>query len=193
MDAARPPAPEALMTLRILTVCTGNVCRSPQAEQLLRARWHGPDAPTLSSAGTHALVGDTMPPEAAALSRELGGDPSAHEPRLLTKRLVEESDLLLALAREHRSAIARLSPRAARRTFTLRELARILSGLAADGETHPTPEAWIERANARRGWFADDAEADDVVDPYRLDEAIYRRSAQQVDGAVTAIVRVLAV
>ena len=52
---------------RILIVCTGNICRSPLAEQLLRQNLTaaGIDA-VVTSAGTRAMTGSAMTPEAAA-------------------------------------------------------------------------------------------------------------------------------
>jgi protein-tyrosine phosphatase len=177
------------VTFRILTVCTGNICRSPQAEQLLRTALADTDADVeISSAGTSAMVGYEMPQQASALSREFGGEPSGHEPRQLTKQIVEQADLILTMAREHRSAVAKLSPAASRRTFTLREFARAIA--PTEDAERPTPNdwpAWVALAAARRGYVAAGPEDDDVVDPFRRSEATYRRSIEQIAPAVESI------
>jgi protein-tyrosine phosphatase len=185
------------MPFRILTVCTGNICRSPQAEQLLRAGFETARAadaawelPHLSSAGVHAFVGEAMPAPAAGLSREFGGNPDSHVARQLTRELVEGSDLILAMAREHRGAIARLSPKASRYTFTLRELARIVRA-SDEADVVPAPgdfAAWLAHAARFRGYHAGTLEEDDVVDPYRRADEVYRESAEQIVPAVRAIV-----
>lgn len=109
----------------ILFVCTGNVCRSPLAELLLRQSINTPYIATLS-AGTQALVGHQMPEIQQDIAAQLGVEaPEEHRAQDLTREHVESADLILAMAREHRSEVAKLSPRALRRTFTLRELARI--------------------------------------------------------------------
>lgn len=191
------------MTFTILTVCTGNICRSPQAEQLLRsgfsdvseqfAEW---ETPVISSAGTHALAGGAMPVEAAALSREYGGIPDHHAARTLTPELIEQADLVLAMAREHRSAIVRLVPRANRKVFTLREFARIVTGLQESPGTVTTadtdPTTWLARAAQHRGYFTAPISDDDVIDPYRRSNAVYAESAAQIAPAVKQIVTALA-
>lgn len=190
------------MPFRILTVCTGNICRSPQAEQLLRARFAaahaaaGPDAPwelpEVSSAGTRALVGEPMTEQAAKLSFKNGGDPIGHAGRLLTAALVEEADLILAMSREHRAYVAKLVPSASRRTFTLREFARVLgrfTELAGSTDTIiPSPgdfPEWMRIAASHRGFdFVRDPELDNIVDPYRRSSVTYATSLKQLLPAV---------
>lgn len=185
---------------RILAVCTGNVCRSPQTAQLIRARVEGVSPQLASqvvveSAGTDALVGASMPHEAAALSAVHGGDPEGHVARQLTADMVRGSDLVLAMAREHRRSVVRLVPRASRYTFTLTEFAALVESVA---EIHPeTPQDWpalgvaeklraaVEWTAARRGFLsADDMKATDIVDPYRRSDDVYAESAQQIVGAL---------
>lgn len=192
------------MPFRILTVCTGNVCRSPQAEQLLRSGFTAAlistkiESPEISSAGTHALIGQAMPEQAAALSLSFGGDPSAHEPRQLSAEIIAEADLVLAMSREHRSAVARLLPRAIRRTFTLREFARALdspTGLEADSPSasHDSSDferfsAWSSFAARNRGLRPGAPDLDDVVDPFGRDYETYLGSIKQIAPAVSYIV-----
>jgi protein-tyrosine phosphatase len=122
----------------ILVVCTGNICRSPFAEGLLRqaleARFPG-GGPAVASAGTSGWEGSPAHPDSvrAALERDL--DLSGHLARRLVREHLEEADLVLAMAAEHRSAIRRAFPEGAARTFTLKELVRLLEAM------HPAPPA----------------------------------------------------
>jgi protein-tyrosine phosphatase len=187
-------------TFRILTVCTGNICRSPLAEHLLRSELSGL-AVTLSSAGTDALVGHAMDERAARYSAEYGGGSDAHAARQLTVEQLRESDLILALSREHRRAIVELLPRASHTTFTLREFKRLLDtlndddraeiGAAADERSRLS--ALVEIAAANRGVAErpDDPSDDDVVDPYRQDDAVYAESVRQLVPSVRAIAPIL--
>ncbi|ANJ26267.1 hypothetical protein [Agromyces aureus] len=122
--------------MNVLVVCTGNICRSPVAEQVLAARLAdaGAEGVSVSSAGTGALVGHPMTPEAAMLSVRYGADPAGHAARQLTEQLVLDADLVLTATRAHRAQVAELVPRAARRAYTLREFARVVAYLADEGE-----------------------------------------------------------
>lgn len=187
-------------TFSILTVCSGNICRSPLAEQLLRAglaRW--PQV-SIASAGTIGMTGHPMTDQAAALSRQFGGEPSAHSARELTEQQLNEANLVFAMSREHRRAIAELSPRAIRYTFTIREFARLIGGVTDldldDAAGLPANDiagrfaTLVDVAGSQRGTVAPalSADDDDVVDPYRRSEETYAESARQLVPAVDAVV-----
>ena len=115
----------------ILVVCTGNVCRSPIAEGLLRAALAarlGDAAPRVTSAGTMGWEGSGADPHSVEAAAERGVDISAHRARMLRPSEVEEADLVLAMAREHEEAVRALAPGKA---FTLKELVRLLEALPA--------------------------------------------------------------
>lgn len=181
---------------RILTICTGNICRSPAAAILLADRLGG--EVQVGSAGTGALVDNPVEP---AMARLLEGDGVAVEgfaARRLTASIVREADLVLGLTREHRSAAVQLVPTALKRSFTLRELAR-LAGEIPEGEISEIAgdEAGIaDRIRAltvlaprHRSPVA--PEADDVADPYRRGEAAFAAAHEQIREGVDTLVRVL--
>lgn len=172
-------------SLSVLLVCSGNICRSPLAEQVLRARVDGAGV-VFSSAGTIARDGWEMTDEAALLSRRLGGDPSGHASRRISRRMVEEADLVLTAAREHRARVVELLPRASAYTFTLRQFARLLE-LGGPPEAASAPHL-VAQVAARRGYAPPTAPgADDVPDPYRRPMAEYEVAAALIDEAVASI------
>lgn len=187
------------MTFRILTVCTGNICRSPLAEQLLRADLAGLDI-EVSSAGTMALVGQPMPAQAQTLARRLGGvGTDEHAARKLTEQLVRESDLILGLAREHRRSVVELLPAATRKAFTLREFAHLTASVtpedlsdAALGQPDPIRAAVVAAASLR-GLVEplESPEANDVIDPYRRSDEVYEQSAAELAPAARETARYL--
>jgi protein-tyrosine phosphatase len=188
---------------RILTVCTGNICRSPLAELYLRSELADLSHVSVSSAGTMARDGQAMPDQAKTVARSAGLDPDKHEASFLRERDVSEADLVLVMAREHRRDVVSLYPRASRYTFTVREFARLAVGMTQEdlpGVTALPLTHVVDRLNAavvdvaaRRGLVeGPNAEIDDdVVDPYRLSDEVFRQSAQQLYPAVDVVVGVL--
>lgn len=184
----------------ILFVCTGNICRSPLAELLLREAINTPNITTFS-AGTQALVGHQMPTVQQEIARDLGIDsPENHQAQQITLQHVEDADLILAMDRQHRSETVRLAPRALRRTFTLRELARIAELVPDEDLAFSTAEGLVERlkilveaAAVNRGLAVpfESPEDDDVVDPYKRSNQTYRNSRDQVVLALGQVVNFL--
>ncbi len=94
---------------RVLIVCVGNICRSPMAEGLLRARLGAAGDDRVSSAGLGALEGRPADPKAVDLLARRGIDLSRHRARQLTPELLARYDLVLVMEEEHRRQIERLA------------------------------------------------------------------------------------
>ena len=106
----------------VLFVCTGNTCRSPMADSIaagLLARTPGGETVRVMSAGAAAGTGMPMTPEAADAVRELGFLPRPHSSRPLTRRLIAEADVVLAMTRSHAAAVLDLDPGATDKVQTL--------------------------------------------------------------------------
>ena len=177
--------------MRVLFVCSGNLCRSPLGAQVLTARL-GRDAPafTVESAGTIAQDGAPMDGAAAAQSIRLGGDPAAHRARYLTADIAGAADLVLTAERSHRAAVVSLAPRAAKRAFTIRQFARVLGALQpSDLDGVSTATELVDRVARLRGTVPQPADPadDDVDDPYRRSAATHERVADEIDAALAVI------
>jgi protein-tyrosine phosphatase len=83
---------------KIIVVCTGNICRSPIGEQLLRERLSGAQ---VLSGGVAALVGRPADPLAQQVMQENGHDISGHRAQQLTSALLTQMDLILAMDQSH--------------------------------------------------------------------------------------------
>jgi protein-tyrosine phosphatase len=185
--------------LTVLAVCTGNVCRSPAVERLLRLRLGLDDSIVVASAGTNALVGHPIAEPMAELLAGLGAETSGFAARRLTPAMVAAADVVVALTRAHRSAVVTLHPAAVRRSFTLRELARLVARVdpSALDEAAQGPGAGarlvalLPLAAAQRSSGPVTPEADDVVDPWRRQPSVYRESVTQISPAVDVLARAL--
>lgn len=188
----------------ILTVCTGNICRSPLAEQMLRARLAPLDV-RVRSAGTRGLNAAPMTPEAIELAVGMGvpqADAAAHRSHFLSERELDSPDLILTMTRDHRRLVAELAPSRLRNTFTLREFARLartvpgeeLRQAAAEGRDPAAKVRAIGVAVASHRGLAlapDDPGDDDVIDPYGRSRRTYALSGAQIEPAIDDVVRVL--
>lgn len=78
----------------ILCVCTGNICRSPLAEAYLA---QGLPTSTVTSAGTHALVGEPADDKALEVAQSRGLQLGEHRARQLDEAIAREQDLILVM------------------------------------------------------------------------------------------------
>lgn len=98
--------------MKILLVCTGNLCRSPMAAAVLAARLRdrGMVGIRVESAGTAGFEGEPAERLARGVAAEAGYDLSAHRSRAVTKDLLESSDLVLVMSRQHGDYVHYLAP-----------------------------------------------------------------------------------
>lgn len=122
---------ESPKPVRILTVCTGNICRSPVAERLLQAGLDQvlPGGFEVRSAGTRAMVGSPIQPLSADIVNMYGGTDKGFAARQLTPKILRETDIVLTMTSKHRGEVLQLDASLLKRTFTIREFARMLEAL----------------------------------------------------------------
>ncbi|MDY1036199.1 protein tyrosine phosphatase [Lelliottia sp. CFBP8978] len=95
------------MVHSILVVCTGNICRSPIGERLLRQQMPGF---TVASAGVSGLVGHPADARAQEVAASHGISLDGHVARKLTPQLMREYDLILAMEPDHLNHISAIAP-----------------------------------------------------------------------------------
>ncbi|MBN2302566.1 MAG: low molecular weight protein arginine phosphatase [Lentisphaerae bacterium] len=104
----------------VLFVCTGNVCRSPMAEYLLRTRLDGSSGWCVTSAGVVAGAGMSASAPAVHVMQEIGIDMTSHRSRSLTVELVDSATLIVVMTMAHRDQIRVFFPNALQKVFLLK-------------------------------------------------------------------------
>jgi protein-tyrosine phosphatase len=124
--------------VQVLMICTGNTCRSPMAEAILRSLL----APELAgvahvvSAGTGAAEGVPATTLATQVCAEGGVDLKSHRSTPLTAALIRSSDLVLGMEPHHVEQARRLLPEAAGRIHLISERGAA-PGVVVDGVLDP--------------------------------------------------------
>lgn len=140
----------------ILFVCTGNTCRSPMAEgilkDLIKKSPHRDKNIEVKSAGILVYGKSGAHPNAKAVTKNMGIDISHHGSSQLTEDLVEKADLILTMTRSHKDQIIIVQPEISHKVYTLLEF------INEEGE----------------------AGAIDIADPFGLSRDDYEETAQEL-------------
>ena len=103
----------------VLVLCTGNICRSPYAEAVLKHRAPGI---FVDSAGLSAMVDYEADATGQAVAQGRGIDMSEHKAKQVTRSLIGQSDLILVMDDEHLSRLHRKYPDSRGKSFKLGKL-----------------------------------------------------------------------
>ncbi len=111
----------------LLFVCTGNTCRSPLAEALLREK--AGEKVTVKSAGIHALPGAPLSQGSSAVLKQRGIK-HHHFSQLVTPSLVEWADIILTMTAGHREWLVQAFPEEENKINTIKAFANKREGLS---------------------------------------------------------------
>ena len=147
------------MSYNILMVCTGNICRSPMAEVMLREKLEPDlkDIVNISSAGVNAINNNRATERAVEAMYEKGLDLSNHKARFLTIDLLKDSDLVIVMEKVHLRLIQNLYRSEKNKTFLL-------------------------------STFCPDKKKFDIPDPYGSSMKVYRKSATLIERCLDGVI-----
>jgi protein-tyrosine phosphatase len=183
---------------RILFVCTGNVCRSVIAERLarhgIRSRL-GDEAArfAVASAGTVGLDGSPMHGYTRQALTRLGADTDGFVGHQLAADDIDAADLILVACAEHRDEVLMMCPRASRRSYLLREFARLAVAVPPSGAKDAVQrvrDAVADAARMRGRIPYVEPAADEIGDP-AADAEAFLACAHAIDTALRPVLDLL--
>lgn len=161
---------------RLLFVCHANIARSAAAEVLARSLLGDSSRWTVESAGVRALVGEKIDGVIAGALRERGLAVGRHSAQQVTNTMLESADLVLAFESTHRMWMLRESPKAVRKTFTIRGAAAMLDHIPR----RAAPLAYLSNVKTSG---ADE----DFADPYGRGPEVARQAIQDIEALLNRI------
>ena len=150
--------------MKIMFICTGNICRSAMAEGMMRKliKEKNIDA-EVYSCGIYAETGNDPTYNAQEAASEYGADISNHRATNIRDSKIEEMDIILCATISHKQSVLYLHPELEGKVFTMKEYAK----LDKNGQDM------------------------DIKDPWGYDEFVYRKCASEIEECLKKIVEII--
>lgn len=164
----------------ILFVCTGNTCRSPYAQAVVRT--HAPDWVDVSSAGTLDIAGARPPRELDQVAEARGIDLSYSLSLPIGQAALTKQDLVIGMTLDHVASAVVGGGAPPDKAFTLSEFVRLIETIEPKPSTSPSEATeTVARAHEHRAREKTFVPADDIEDPMGGPRRAYEAMADRID------------
>ncbi len=168
-------------TRSLLFVCDGNLARSPAAQFLARHRAGTDGEWEFTSCGVRAVRSDQVLTAVAEALGERGVACTPFHSRQADPGLLQRADLILTAGHAQAVWIAEEAPGAFRRTFTIRQAARLLADRPEGGDAVQFLTGCSDRSGVQ----------DEIADPFRQGREAAYEAVQQIDEALGVVIPAL--
>ncbi|MDR7073537.1 low molecular weight protein arginine phosphatase [Fictibacillus barbaricus] len=196
--------------MNVLFVCTGNTCRSPMAEALLREKGRGKFH--VKSAGVYAGNGAVMSSNASHALKERKIK-ETHQSQGVSDFLISWADLILTMTENHKHALVGKWPDAVNKTYTLKEYVLSddekqkieeiyqlyteiemlkLEYMGKDSESEDVKQAFAEAVRPlveRRMALESTVPSLDIMDPFGGPLDIYKETRDEIEALIEKLVK----
>ena len=153
--------------MKIMFICTGNICRSAMAEAMLKKMLKDRNIENIEvcSSGIYADTGD-IPTQTAidVMQEKYGIDLSSHRATNIKESQIEKMNLILCATLSHKMAVVQFYPELKDKVFTMKEYA----GLTLEGMNF------------------------DISDPWGYDKKVYENCAKEIQQCLETIIEKIA-
>lgn len=146
--------------MKIMFICTGNICRSAMAEGMLKKMTSSMDNIQVYSCGIYAETGDGATYNAIQAAKEYGADILFHRATNIRESKIEEMNLILCATVSHKQSVLYLYPNLEGKVYTMKEYAK------------------LDKAGQNM----------DIKDPWGYNEEIYRKCAEEINECLELII-----
>lgn len=113
--------------MKIMFICTGNICRSVMADWLMKKKLEEKNITNIEvySSGIFAMQDDVSTYEAIEVMEEYGVDLKKHRATPTIKSNIKEMDLILCMTISHKQTLINMYPDLKDKIFTLKEYVEV--------------------------------------------------------------------